>query len=360
MHVLMMLVHLQSLPLKRNWQIGANFVALTLSVYNPCLRKRFPAVHRLASIPPYLLPTRRYHSGAREAATCFKISCTFDMAPVARMAGTLIRWGGGSKVAFQSGTSKKHVIVLGGLTDGFFATRYVPPLAEALVKNGWSLVQTLLSSSYIGYGIASLDQDAEEMEELINYLVTEEHSEGVVLVGHSTGCQDIVHYMKRDMEHSKAVLGAVLQAPVSDREFLATLPESAGGLEVAEKMIQEGKGEELMPRHVNPHAPITALRYYSLGGKGGLDDLFSSDFSDEELESKLRHMSNVACQVIFSMEDEFVPDSVNKEHLAKRLAAALGTTDLVELDGDHALSKCLEEAVTCMVNFITKLNSSKL
>jgi hypothetical protein len=33
-------------------------------------------------------------------------------------------------------------------------------------------------------------------------------------------------------------------------------------LELAEKMIKEGKGEELMPRNASPEAPITANRYY--------------------------------------------------------------------------------------------------
>ena len=32
-------------------------------------------------------------------------------------------------------------------------------------------------------------------------------------------------------------------------------------LELAEKMIKEGKGEELMPRDASPEAPITANRY---------------------------------------------------------------------------------------------------
>jgi hypothetical protein len=32
-------------------------------------------------------------------------------------------------------------------------------------------------------------------------------------------------------------------------------------LELAEKMIEERKGEELMPRDANPDGPITACRY---------------------------------------------------------------------------------------------------
>jgi hypothetical protein len=34
-------------------------------------------------------------------------------------------------------------------------------------------------------------------------------------------------------------------------------------LELAENMIKDGKGEELMPRDASPEAPITAYRYKS-------------------------------------------------------------------------------------------------
>lgn len=52
-----------------------------------------------------------------------------------------------------------------------------------------------------------------------------------------------------------------IQAPVSDREYRATLPETQPMLELAENMIKDGKGEELMPRDASPEAPITAYRY---------------------------------------------------------------------------------------------------
>jgi pimeloyl-ACP methyl ester carboxylesterase len=137
---------------------------------------------------------------------------------------------------------------------------YVVPLANALQEEKWSLVQPLLSSSYIGYGTSSLKEDAIEIEKLINYLIYEEQSEGVVLVGHSTGCQDIVHYLRTGGHCSRAVRGAILQAPVSDREYWATLPGTQPMLELAEKMIQEDKGNDLMPREASPQAPITASR----------------------------------------------------------------------------------------------------
>lgn len=50
------------------------------------------------------------------------------------------------------------------------------------------------------------------------------------------------------------------QAPVSDREYRATLPETAEMIDLALKMINEGRPMELMPREANPDAPITAYR----------------------------------------------------------------------------------------------------
>ncbi len=50
-----------------------------------------------------------------------------------------------------------------------------------------SLVQPLLTSSYSGWGMSSLDQDAGEMLMLTKHLGQSFGSEGIVLIGHSTG-----------------------------------------------------------------------------------------------------------------------------------------------------------------------------
>ncbi|KAL9250568.1 UPF0613 protein PB24D3.06c-like protein, partial [Drosera capensis] len=199
-------------------------------------------------------------------------------------------------VAFKTGDYKQQVIFVGGLTDGLMATDYLEPLAIALDKEKWSLVQALLSSSYIGYGTSSLEQDAAELDQLISYLINKKDSEGVVLLGHSTGCQDIVHYMRTNAACSRAVRASILQAPVSDREYRANLPETAAMIDLASAMISEGRGSELMPREANPDSPITAYRYHSLCAYMGDDDMFSSDLSDDQLRMRLGHMENTPCQ----------------------------------------------------------------
>ncbi|XP_020960044.1 UPF0613 protein PB24D3.06c isoform X3 [Arachis ipaensis] len=249
--------------------------------------------------------------GRPDRSSSFKMSANSTVAATADFSGPIVRknqfrgvlfkYGPNPiQVAFKTGDYKRQVIFIGGLTDGFLATAYLELLANALDRENWSLVQFLMSSSYSGYGTSSLHQDAKEVDQLINYLINKQDSEGVVLLGHSTGCQDIVHYMRTNFACSKAVRAAILQAPVSDREYRATLPETASMIDLAAKMISEGRGSELMPREADPCSPITAYRYHSLCAYNGDDDLFSSDLSEDQLRMRLGHMSSTHCQKVYT------------------------------------------------------------
>ena len=95
--------------------------------------------------------------------------------------------------------------------------------------------------------------------------------------------------------HRARVVGAILQAPVSDREAMVMehgADAMADGVRLAREMIEDGKGEMLMPRHAPGvfRTPITASRYHSLAGRMTPDDVFSSDLSPAELETQLGHM----------------------------------------------------------------------
>ncbi|KMS94734.1 hypothetical protein BVRB_015810 [Beta vulgaris subsp. vulgaris] len=80
----------------------------------------------------------------------------------------------------------------------------------------------------------------------------------------------------------------------------------------------------------------------------GDDDMFSSDLSEDQLRMRLGHMSNIPCQVIYSMDDEYVPDYVDKKALVvvERLCRSLGGAEKVEIEhGNHSLSNRVEEVV---------------
>ena len=83
-------------------------------------------------------------------------------------------------------------------------------------------MQTLLRSSHSAYGAHSLETDAQDLDELIAALELD-NTTPLLLMGHSTGCQDCVHYLKHG-KHRERVGGIILQAPVSDRESRVRYP----------------------------------------------------------------------------------------------------------------------------------------
>ncbi len=147
---------------------------------------------------------------------------------------------------------------------------YTCQLAGVLDSHGYSLVQLILSSSYTGFGTVTLHKDVEQLDELIDALKIRYGSEGVAFVGHSTGTQDTVFYMKhgrnkvcswsynpnhrlKDVKKEQHFFVlqpspvqdftkfAVLQAPVSDREAMSLDPESPRHIALAQRLKADGK-----------------------------------------------------------------------------------------------------------------------
>lgn len=136
-------------------------------------------------------------------------------------------------------------------------------------------VQIHWSGSYDGYGTGSLDRDCDELEALVKHLRDRGVSE-IVLMGHSTGSQDVIHYLTSKRE---PVEGGIMVAPASDREFFERNPdrEWAAALKQAKQLIKEGKPKATLDVG---GMRMSAYRMHSLVGVGGDDDYFSSDLPD--------------------------------------------------------------------------------
>ena len=138
------------------------------------------------------------------------------------MEGTLFRYrtSPGSLQAFMSPAEHAHaryVIYLGGLTDGLLACSYVEELAAECDRKGWAFVQPVIRSSYAGYGCSSLANDVADLTDLCTYLMATHDAAAFAVVGHSTGCQDIVQLLATaPTAVRERIRAVVLQAPVSD------------------------------------------------------------------------------------------------------------------------------------------------
>lgn len=261
--------------------------------------------------------------------------------------------------AFESGgKSSKKLIMIGGLGDGLLACPYVPQLGTALEEAGWALVQALLRSSYSQFGWHTLDDDVADLESLITVLEREGAST-IALCGHSTGAQICAHYVRKSKR--QRVKAVILQAGISDREG----EDRTLGLAAARGLPSDC----FMPPQAL-WAPITAQRYLHLYDKGGLDDYFSSDLTDNELKEKLGCFgtNSVSALVCFSSKDEYVPKSVDKVKLVQRMCSAMASSTsswgrapsyvplVLEHDADHGLTnEAAQRAfVTAVIDFLKR------
>mmetsp|Transcript_41064 Transcript_41064/g.99562 ORF Transcript_41064/g.99562 Transcript_41064/m.99562 type:complete len:175 (-) Transcript_41064:236-760(-) len=132
-------------------------------------------------------------------------------------------------------------------------------------------------------------------------------------------------------------------------------------LREAARLVAEGRGGQLLQELHYGFVPITAERYTSLFARGGDEDFFSSDLTDDELSARLGHMStsgqreargqstvavphHPGLYVLFALSgaDEYVPPHVDAAALAQRFAKATGapeaTATLVIEGANHALT----------------------
>ena len=236
-------------------------------------------------------------------------------------------------------TCKNVLILVPGLSDGFMSMAYTEYLSNELVKMDFSVVQVNLSSSFQQYGISSLKKDCQELTKLLAALKERYRFEKVIVLGHSTGAQDALYYMRYG-EMASCVDGVVLQGAVSDREIIATFERTPHMLQEAKKLIAEGKHTTLLSERLED-APITAERFLSLTGRLTDDDMFSTDLTEAELQPILSSVK-VPILLCFSADDQYVPDKTAQKDFAQRMVAVLRKSCQVEcqyLPGEHGLAK---------------------
>jgi pimeloyl-ACP methyl ester carboxylesterase len=178
--------------------------------------------------------------------------------------------------AYEVGLTSAHnaIVFIGGLTDGPHTIPYTRLLAQHLEQAedlGYSVFEFRMRSSFSGFGTSNLSNDVEDISALVRYL-RGIGKKKIVLFGSSTGCQDCIEYADYPKHNNEPVDGFIMQGPVSDRETLdLIMPNPQPSLDLAAKMISEGKGGDCMPFDMIPAvlgAPISAYRFQSLASKG--------------------------------------------------------------------------------------------
>jgi len=221
------------------------------------------------------------------------------------------------------------LIFIGGLFDGILTVPYPNAIADSLPPT-WSLAQPILSSSYLGWGTSSLQRDVKELSKCVAYFRGLKTGK-IVLLGHSTGCQDVMEYLVGPGHETREPIdGGILQAPASDREAMVAAIDPRvyeESCKIAQEMVDAGDGDEIISKKVTKGffspAPISAKRWLSLASPNhdGDDDYFSSDLSDEQLMKSFGSLpTRSPLCILFSGTDEFMPKTLDMAALIQKWA----------------------------------------
>ena len=219
---------------------------------------------------------------------------------------------------------------IGGMFDTLLSVKYPLAIAQSLGPT-WSVMCASLGSAGLSWGVGSISRDAEEMAKIVSYIKGLRPEGKVIIMGHSTGCQDCMEYITgKGADKRPAVDGAILQAPVSDREAINNeLPEAFMHEvnQLALKKCREGEGKECLPNRLTKpvfgRIGITAQRWVDVASPGpahdGADDFFSSDLPDERLVSSFGKLpASSPLLILYGGADEAVPAAVDKRRLVQR------------------------------------------
>lgn len=231
------------------------------------------------------------------------------------MKGSISTYNSKGSLVFKNEIeSSKTIVFLDGLDGNILSNAYISKLNEFCISKNISLVIPQLRSMP-NYRIAPIDFDIEDIKSVLRTVKGE-----IVLMGHSTGCNDILLYLE---SHSNlAIKGVILQAPVSDTE---SSDEQA--VKVKLKLIEDSNPNELYIE-----LPQIGLwrkeRYISLYKKYGKEDVFSSYLDDSMFSKWIKKIKILA---VLSGSDEYAKkDMKNKFSL-------MGKVCEIE-DADHSIS----------------------
>lgn len=166
--------------------------------------------------------------------------------------------------AFHSGDSSRAIVIVGGQTDGLLQLNYITPLETEAKANGWSVVQCLLGSSLASISAGTHVSDADDLAELIDFLVHTRHMKEIALFAYSSGIQVALEFL-RTSRFAECVTRVILQGIVCDPKApIFTKTGVAKRERVAAELVRTGHKGEFLPIDVYD-LPLTAARIYSGG-----------------------------------------------------------------------------------------------
>lgn len=178
----------------------------------------------------------------------------------------------------NTNTMNTVVIMMSGICSNVFQNELLPAAGELLSKNGIAFIagQATDAFSFISYsnlktgkqtttGVVNDDFSLayEDVESYVKY-AKELGFKRIILAGHSLGSNRVIHYLANTADNF--VDNFILSAPIDLRHFFDIIPDREMYFATAQKFVDEGRGNDILPFAFMGFSPMTAntlLAFYN-------------------------------------------------------------------------------------------------
>ena len=262
---------------------------------------------------------------------------------------------------FLNGKSNKLILLIGGLGDLLFSVKYFEYLWEKL--NDYKLCIPIMRSSGNSFGNTIIWDDVEDIKEIIKHISYNNEIKDIYLIGHSTGCQDILCLFKKKIQKEFPIRKCILQGPVSDRDYIKDDQKLKNEIKRIENISnilfkdwnnsQLKNSIEVSQYLYDNKYPLLIRRFISLYSKLGDEDWFSYDI-EENILNQLYSIIDIPFLFVFSLNDQYVNYS-NEEYneLIKRIEKTNSNIKIYILNDNHFIDNSKEEFFQIVTNFFS-------
>ena len=263
---------------------------------------------------------------------------------------------------FIKGKSNKLLFLIGGLGDLLFSVKYFEYLWNKL--EGYTLCIPNMRSSGNSFGNTTIWNDVDDIKEILQHITTNNEIKEIYLIGHSTGCQDILCLCKKGIQKEFPIKKCILQGPVSDRDYVEKEEELLNEIKRIEKEynipykdwnFSDLKNSLDISKYLyDGQYPLLIRRFISLYSKLGDEDWFSFDISQDEFNTKYSCV-NIPLLLVFSLNDQYVNYThEDYQKLIKKIENANKNINIYILKDDHYIENTKDEFYKLIKEFFCK------
>ena len=264
---------------------------------------------------------------------------------------------------FIKGKSTKLIMLIGGLGDLLFNIKYFQYLWNKFDENYMICIPNMRSSGN-SFGSFTIWNDVEDINEILSYISNKNKLDEIYLLGHSTGCQDILCLFKKGINKQFPIKKCILQGPVSDRDYLNKDEKLLNEIKRIEKeynvLYENWNNSELknsmdVSKYLYDNKyPLLVRRFVSLYSKLGDEDWFSYDISQETLKS-MYSIIDIPFLFVFSLNDQYINYSHDEyKKLIERIKNSNDFININIINDNHFIENSFDKFYNIVNNFISK------